>query len=48
MRRTCSGGAQIADMHEPTINVYTSGGARGYSETHEDKYRRVHVECIHG
>ena len=27
----CSGGAQLAEMHKPTVNVYTPRGPRGYS-----------------
>jgi hypothetical protein len=31
MRRICSGGAQLAEMHKPTVNVYTPRGPRGGS-----------------
>ena len=31
MRRMCSGGAQLAELHKPTVNVYTPRGPREHS-----------------
>ena len=38
-----SGGAQLAEMHKPTVNVYTPRGASRVLGKPRGSYRRVHV-----